>query len=208
MEGLNKKTLSFPAKYFARTIAALGILLALTACKDSGGGGGTVVPPIYGNGCNNCAGSIPTPVILTTFQMQSANANITFSGMQMFGQSTRIIPNASGNNFRNYEGPIAVQGQMIVTRAEVDPGNPSCVIQPGSYALQTYSVGSMGMAGGDVVIPTLLSTTGAIEMRVDSPDPMMAGGLLTQQGQRLYAKVTVLRVNGYNCSQTFFGIFN
>lgn len=209
MEGLNNKTLSFPAKYFARAFAALGMVLALAACNDGGGGGGTVVvPPIYGSGCTNCAGSIPTPVVLTTFQMQSGNANITFSNMQLIGQSTRITPNASGNNYRNYEGPIAVQGQMVVARQEIDPYYPSCVIQPGTYNLQTYSVGQMGYAGGDIIVPTLLSATGSIEMRIDSPDPIMAGALLTQQGQRLYAKVTVLRVNGYSCSQSFFGIFN
>ncbi|WP_374073502.1 hypothetical protein [Bdellovibrio bacteriovorus] len=209
MEGLNNKTLSFPAKYFTRAFAALGMVLALAACNDGGGGGGTVVvPPIYGSGCTNCAGSIPTPVVLTTFQMQSANANITFSNMQMIGQSTRIIPNASGNNYRNYEGPIAVQGQMVVAKPEIDPYNPSCVIQPGTYTLQTYSVGQMGYAGGDIVVPTLLSATSSIEMRIDSPEPTMAGALLTEQGQRLYAKVTVLRVNGYTCSQSFFGIFN
>nr|WP_295904741.1 hypothetical protein [uncultured Bdellovibrio sp.] len=208
MERLNYKTLSFPAKYILRAFAALGMVLALAACNNGGGGGGAVVPPIYGSGCTNCAGSIPTPVVLTTFQMQSANGNITFSNMQLVGQSTRITSNASGNNYRNYEGPIAMQGQMVVARQEIDPYNPSCVIQPGTYALQTYSVGQMGFAGGDIVVPTLLTTTGSIEMRVDSPDPMMAGGLLTSSGQRLYAKVTVLRVNGYNCSQTFYGIFN
>lgn len=207
MERLNKKALSFPARVFTRVFAVLGMVLALAACGNKDGGGGTVVPPIYGNGCTNCAGSIPTPTLLTTFASQSANANIVFSNMQMFGESSRIMPNASGNLYRNYVGPIAVQGQMTVAAAAVDPYNPACTIQPGVYSLQTYSVGQMGYAGGGIVIPTLLSTTGAIEIRIDSPSTTMDGALLEGNGTRLYAKVTVLRVNGYNCSSTFFDIF-
>ncbi|WP_415063866.1 hypothetical protein [Bdellovibrio sp.] len=203
METLNNKTLSFPAKYFTRAFAALGIVLSLVACNKDGGGSG-VTTAVYGNGCSNC-GAISSPVLLTTFQMQSGSGNVVFSNMQMYGQSTGIVANASGNIYRNYQGPIAIQGQMTVTQAQQDWGS-GCIIQPGTYTVQTYSVGQMGMAGGDVLVPVMIA--GGIEMRIDGPLNTMAGGVLEQNGQRLYARVSIVKVNGYVCSSTFFGDFN
>lgn len=206
METLNKKTLSFPAKIFTQVFAALGIMLTLTACGKGGGNTTQAVVPVYGNGCTNC-GTISSPVLLTTFQMQNPNGNMIFSNMQMHAQSTAIVPNASGNAFRNYSGPIAVQGQMTVSQVLRD-WSGACIIQPGIYNVQTYSVGQMGAAGGDVVVPSLTTNVGAIELRIDGPLDTMIGGLLTEGGLRLYARVSIIKVNGYVCSADFNDIFN
>lgn len=205
METLNKKTLSFPAKIFTQVFAALGIILTLTACGKSDGGG-TPVVPVYGSGCTNC-GTISSPVLLTTFQMQNPNGNMIFSNMQMHAQSTAIVPNASGNAFRNYSGPIAVQGQLTVSQVLKD-WSGGCIIQPGIYNVHTYSVGQMGAAGGDVIIPSLTTNVGAIELRIDGPLNTMSGGLLTEGGLRLYARVSIVKVNGYVCSADFNDTFN
>ncbi|NUN05549.1 MAG: hypothetical protein HUU57_07290 [Bdellovibrio sp.] len=195
MERLNKNSLRFPAKLFTFAFASLGLMLTLASCGNKGGNDyvAPVVPPIYGNGCTNCAGSFPSPVVLTTFEMQSGDGNIKFTGMQMTAESTKISPNYSGNNYRNYSGPIAIQGTMTVASQETDY-TTGCVLQPGSYAVNTYSVGQMGFAGGDIVIPTVVTADGLTEMRVDE-------GVLTS-ATRLYAYVTFTRLNGVACAMT------
>ncbi len=210
METLKNKKLSFPAKVFTRVFAALGLILTLAACGNKDGGNNTVAvaPPVYGNGCQNCGVAIPSPVLLATFQMQNPNGNVVFSNMQMYAQSSSIVASASGNAFRNYQGPIAVHGQMTVTQVIKDLSG-GCIIQPGTYNLQTSSVGQMGAAGGDVIIPSLITTGGLIDIRIDSPLNTMSGGLLVDNGGlRLYARVSIVRVNGYVCSSDFNDTFN
>lgn len=206
METLNKKTLSFSARIFTQVFAALGIMLTLTACGKSGGNGTQVVPPVYGNGCTNC-GTIANPALLTTFSAQSADGNISLVNMQVYAQASGITPVASGNNYKGYSGPIATQGQMVVKAPQYDyvPYTnqlaTACVIPAGTYSLQTVSVGQMGYDGQNVYFPSLITTAGAIELKVEAPSPM---GFLNS-GASLWAKVSVVRVNGVVCSASFYG---
>lgn len=207
MEGLNNKTLSFPAKMITRAFAALGIVLALAACGKGGDGGTNTNVGL--NCLNQACGSITAPVVLTTFQSQSSMSNpeIMLQNMQIVVSANLIQQNASGNNYRWYQGPIAIQGQMVVAQqiVDVDPGTrvqlTQCVLPAGTYNLQTLTTGTMGMSGGDVNVPAMLSNVGNIEVRIEN-------GLLTDNGQRLYGKVSVVRVNGYTCSSNFYGSFN
>lgn len=217
MERLNKKTLSFPAKIYTKVFAALGMVLAVAGCGDKGGSASVpVVPPIYGSGCATCSGVMPQPVLLTTFQSEATdfygNAVVVLKNMQVIVQSTGIQQNASGNNYNWYSGPIAVSGQLDVRKQLVDydlntgAQLTSCVVPVGVYPIQTYSVGQMLNAshnGTDISIPSLVSTVGNIELRVEAPSPM---GFL-ENGTRLWATVSIVRVNGVTCSNQFHGEF-
>lgn len=207
MERLNKNSLSFPARFFTQAFAALGLVVALVGCKGNDGGG-YAPAPIYGNGCQNCT-SISSPVLLTTFNSKSSDGKVALMNMQVYAQSTNITPMASGNNYKGYRGPIAAQGQLVVTeaRTDVDPVTgralTACVLPAGTFPIQTYTVGSMEYDGLNVTFPALLTTVNAIEVSVESPSPM---GFL-DGGQTLWAKVAVTRINGVRCSENFFGIF-
>lgn len=209
METLNKKTLSFPAKIFTQVVAALGIILTLTACgKSDGGNNTTVVAPIYGSGCNNCS-AISSPTLLTTFQSQSADGNMSLVNMRVYAQSSGIKAVPSGNNYKSYSGPAAIQGQLVVRVAQYDyvphtsQAASNCVIPAGTYNVQTSAVGQLGYDGVDVYFPSLFTTVGGIELKIEAPSPM---GFLNS-GQSLWAKVSVVRVNGIVCSASFYGDF-
>lgn len=208
METLNQKTLSFPAKIFTHAFAALGIVLILAACGKNDGGA-VAVPPVYGSGCGNCAGTIPTPALLTTFKAQSFDGNVALMNMQLYAQSTGITAVASGNNYKGYSGPIATQGQLVVRATQYDyvPGTSqmatACVLPAGTHIVQTQTVGQMGYGGVDIYFPSLIVAGGAIELKVEAPSPM---GLL-DGGQTLWANVKVVRVNGILCSANFHGDF-
>lgn len=207
MEGLNKKNLSFPARFFIQVFAALGIMTSLSACYK--GGGSNVVPPIYGLGCQNC-GVLNSPVPLTIFEAQGTNGKVVLTNMQMFGQVTGIQPNASGASYKWYMGPIAMQGTMIVNEAQIDydPHTnqvaSSCIVPAGVYPLQTRLVGQLDTGGVNLLVPSLVTTIGAIELRIEAPSPM---GFL-EEGRRLWGNVHIVRVNGIPCSPHFFGEFN
>ncbi|AHZ84834.1 hypothetical protein [Bdellovibrio bacteriovorus] len=206
MEGLNNKTLSFPAKMFTRAFAALGMVLALAACGKGGGGGTNTNVGL--NCLSQACGNITAPVVLTTFQSQSSTSNpeIILQNMQIIVSANLIQQNASGNNYNNYQGPIAIQGQMVVTKQMLDVDTITgaqltpCVLPAGTYNLQTLTTGTMGLAGGDVNVPAMLSNVGNIEVKIEN-------GQLFTSGTRLFAKVSVTRVNGYACSGRFFGSF-
>lgn len=196
MERLNNKTLSFPALRFARVAATLAMVFALVACGKDGGGGGAPVAPIPPHGCVTCTG-ITSPVILTTFNTQSfPNPDMIFQGMQIFGDATLASPYNSGNAANSYSGPIAVQGTLVVTTNLVDPYSP-CVIPAGTYYVQSNGVGQMSL--GTLQIPSMITTSGAIEFMVD--------GMLYNAGQSFYGEIGVRRVNGMQCSADFYGVF-
>lgn len=210
METLNKKNLSFPAKVFTQVFATLGLILTLAACGNKGGGNNNVpvVPPIYGGGCQNCAASIPSPVLLTQFNTASADGNVSLVNMQMYAQSTGVTSMVSGNNYKGYSGPVAMQGTLVVKAPQYDyvpytttPAS-ACVLPAGTYTLQTIQVGQMGLEGVNLFMPKIISTLGGIELKIEAASPM---GFLTSQS--LWATVTVERVNGISCSQHFKGDF-
>lgn len=211
METLKNKKLSFPAKVFTRVFAALGLLLTLAACGNKGGGNNNVAvaPPVYGNGCQNCGVAMPSPVLLTTFNTKSLDGNVSLMNMQMFAQSTGVNTMASGNNYKGYSGPVAMQGTLVVNATQYDyvpytttPAT-ACALPAGTYTLQTVHVGQIGYCGVDLVMPKLISTVGGIELKIEAASPM---GFL-DGGQSLWATITVERVNGIVCSQYFKGDF-
>ncbi|MEN0057584.1 MAG: hypothetical protein AAGB31_02020 [Bdellovibrio sp.] len=212
MERLKIHTLSFPkkkmTKFFTGFVIA-GVLAFLAACNEGGssGSGATTYYP-YGAGCVGC-GNIANPVLLTTFSTQSADGNVALTNMQTYAQSTQVGYVASGNTYKAYEGPIAMQGQLVVRTSQADymPGTnqkaSNCVLPAGTYTLQTYTAGTMSYYGVNVMMPSLITSTGGIELKIEAPSPM---GFLTG-GQQLWARVYVTRVNGYACSSNFFGEF-
>jgi hypothetical protein len=195
METLNKKTLSFPLKNIARAVGALTVMFLLAACP----GNGNKVAAVNVFGCQDCA-AIVSPVILSVVSSASPDQTIQFMNMNLYAEGSLVVPNASGNNYNNYRGPIALQGQMIVTRESIDPYS-GCVIFPGTYDLTTYSAGSMEYASSGIRMPLMITNTGGIEIRIDN-------GYLHQNGSRLYAQVSVTRVNGYACSPGFTNTCN
>lgn len=212
MERLNVDILSFPALHFARIAATLATVLALVACGNDGGGGSApVVPPVSPNGCVTCNG-ITSPVVLTSFQTQSADGAMVFKDMQVFVESTQVAPNASGNNYNWYQGPIAIQGTLEVRQPVTDvvlgTGMPlsQCTIAPGTYYVQSNGPGQMGFMGSDMMIQSLVSTSGAIELSLEAPSQQGMG--LTNQGQGFYGMIGVRSVNGVACSSQFYGVFS
>lgn len=212
MEGLNKKTLSFPAWNYTKTFAALGMLLVLSACGKDGGGGGVAVAP---NGITNCANcsTIVSPVTLAVFETKSPSGNVTLSEMKLIAQSTNVRANASGNNYNNYQGPVASQGKMVVNTAQADTSDmgstlSSCVLPAGAYTVETKQVGSLGYVGTDLNLPLLVARSGhaVVEMKIEGPGSEGMG--LYQSGTRVWAKVSIIRVNNIVCSSNFFGVFN
>lgn len=210
MEGLNNRTLRVPVRFLVTMFSVMGIMVSLTACYKGGGSAPLPpIPPVYGLGCQNC-GVLVAPVPLTTFQAQGPDGSVTLSNMQVVGQATGIQPNASGANYKWYQGPLAMQGTMTVAQAQVDYDPQTgqrasgCVVPPGVYNLQTRLVGQMDKGGVNIIIPSLITTVGAIELRIEAPSPM---GLL-EEGRRLWGNVYIVRVNGIPCSPHFFGKFN
>jgi hypothetical protein len=212
MEKLNLKTLSFPALQFGRVLATLGMVFAMVACGGGGGGGGAAVPvtPVYPNGCMACSG-ITSPVVLTTFNAQVADSTLSLTNIQVFGQ------NQGGSSYGFSGGPIALQGTMEVRQAIYDvysggyygynynygysPTNTisQCVLTPGTYYIQTSSVGQMD-GYGSIYPSAVIATSGSIELSIE--------GMLYQNNSRLYGMVRVLRVNGVSCSSSFYGVVN
>lgn len=143
MEGLNKMTLSFPLGKVLKALTILGLVLSTAACGDKGGSAAPVTPIIVDpSGCVSCVGVV-NPVILTTFEAASgygATSSVRLSNMQIFGQGSLVVPNASGANYNNYVGPIAMQGLLTVTTNQVDSYYgavaSSCVIPAGTYNVQ------------------------------------------------------------------------
>jgi hypothetical protein len=201
METLKTKNLSFPAKQFFKTLATLGLLLSLTACPGGGNSGAIPVTPLdpYGGNCGTCVTAIANPLTITVFQATNGDGNVELTNMQMVGDQAYLIPNASGNNFRNYQGPIVLQGQLVV-RSPIQDLMSGCALPAGTYMVQTYEVGSMGYAGGDITVPRLMTTSGSVEL-------VIAGGILTNYGARMTANIAITRVGGAQCSPGFFEMF-
>ncbi|XGC79582.1 hypothetical protein ACES2L_09615 [Bdellovibrio bacteriovorus] len=211
MERLNKETLSFPAWNITKIFAALGMVLTLAACGKDGGGSVAVAPNGITN-CSNCS-TIVTPVTLATFESASPSRNVTLKSMSLIAQSSNIQPNASGNNYNNYQGPVAAQGSMIVTSAQADTdingaALSSCVLQAGTYIVETKQVGQLGLYGTNLSIPLLVARQGSqiVEMKIEAPGSEGMG--LYQSGTRVWAKVSITRINNITCSSNFYGLFD
>ncbi|MGZ3774423.1 MAG: hypothetical protein ACXVCY_11330 [Pseudobdellovibrionaceae bacterium] len=207
MGRLKKSILSFPKRFFLGTILIIGISVSLAACYN----GSTNYPaPLYGFGCQNCGAALASPIPLAVFQSAGTDGSVVLSNMQMYGQATAIRPNASGSNYKWYQGPIAVQGTLTVSKTQFDifPDTgqraSSCVVPAGVYTLQTKMVGQMDLQGVNVMLPDLITTVGGIELKIEAASPM---GFISN-GTRLWADVYIIRVNGVPCSANFFGEFN
>lgn len=193
---------------FTRAFAALGMVLALAACGKGGGGGTTVVGP---NCLQQTCGGINSPTVLGVYKSENYRKDIVFSNMSIIAQSTNVQLSGSGEIYRTYSGPVAVQGFLDFVVPGQDLYSPQCSVPVGRYNVSTQSVGSMGYAGGDFVMPVIIAQGPAtLEMRIESPLSTMSGGQLSNgSGElRLYSKVSILKVNGVVCSSNFNEIFN
>ena len=202
METLKENILSFPAKTFLRTLAAVSLVMGLTACPGGGGGGGAPPAPVpidpYGGNCGSCASQIVNPVTLGIVQMTSSMGGVTFTNMEVVGDARYVIPNASGNNYNHYQGPIAMRGQMVVNSNQQDSWSP-CQLPMGTYDVQTYEVGTMSNYPMNLVsIPRLMTTSGAIEI-------VLQGYFINANS--FYSSIGFMRVNGNTCSQNFWDTF-
>lgn len=212
MERLNNNSLRFPAKLFTFAFASLGLMLTLASCGNKGGNDyvAPVVPPIYGNGCTNCQG-ITAPFTLATFTSQSSTGYFSLQNMVVTGQTNGTVPSASGSMYKGYVGPVAAQGQLVVaqTITEYSPGftqgSTACTVPAGTYTVQSQTVGQMNdiwKNGGDIILPSLYTTSGGIEISIEAPSSEGLGFL--NNGQNLNAKVSIVRVNEVTCSQYFY----
>lgn len=203
MEGLNNKTLSFPAKMFTRAFAALGMVLALAACGKGGGGGTNTNVGL--NCVASACGGITNPTVLATFSGVGSLSAFSLQNMQILSQAGVVSVPAS-EPYKSYVGPIVLgAGQLVVPQQFFDTGNGfgfyngvGCVVPAGTYSLQNRSTGSYGNYGGDLVLD-LITTTHNIVIRVDSRG---MGGLMSG-GAKMHGLVSILSVNGVACSQTF-----
>lgn len=203
MERLKFKTLSFPAMGFTRVLAALGIMLTLAACGSNGGSGGTAYVGL--NGCTNC-GALTTPVTLMTYNAQSAMGDVSLDGMTLYGNQASITNYAGSSPVYWYNGPIATQGTLTVRAPQRDQMG-ACYLAPGSYPVQTYSVGTMTSGAAtfsQLTIPAIRATNADVELRIDIEN--QGQGFIASSG-RLYARVTIVRVGSVACTN-FYGTFN
>lgn len=215
MEQLNKKTLSFPAKYFTRAFAALGMALALVACGKDGGGSGvnTNINTNIGWNClQQTCGTMTAPTVLTSFTSTAADGSLSLQNMQLIGQSNLVTNTSTGSIYKWYQGPVAAQGTLVVNKPIHDyvpyTGQlaSNCVIPPGSYPIQTRTLGTMEFQGVNILLPELITTTGSVVLRVEAPAQEGMG--LYSSGQKLLAIIRVVSANGIACSQHLFGTFN
>lgn len=210
MEQLNKKTLSFPAKYFTRAFAALGMIMVLAACGKDGGGGTTT--NVGWNCLQQTCGTITAPTVLTTFNSSAADGSLSLQNMQLIGQSNLVTNTTTGSIYKWYQGPVAAQGTLVVSKPIYDyvPYTSqlasNCVVPAGSYPVQTRIMGQMEFQGVNIVLPELITTTGNVVLRVEAPGSEGMG--LYSSGQKLWAVVRVVSANGIACSQHLFGTFN
>lgn len=189
MEKLNKKTLSFPSQIFVKAVAALTIVMTLAACGNGNGGnnnGGI-------SGCQNCGGII-NPVNIAMFNSQSSYMNIwpvTLQNMMLFVDGAYFVPGSS-SSYNLYSGNIAVQGTMVV-QAPIYSG--PCSVPAGSYAIETYSMGTIQM-GGNLQIPDLVA--GPMRLRMSRGN---SGSALYNMngGTRWTGRLEIVAVNGIAC---------
>ena len=214
MERLNSNSLRFPAKLFTFAFATLGLMATLAGCGNKGGNDSppVVVTPIDGNGCTNCQG-ITAPFTMATFTAHGSTGYISFQNMIVTGQTNGTVPSASGSMYRGYVGPVAVQGTLVVKQniTEYSPGftqgSTTCTVPAGTYTIQSQLVGQMNdtiKSGGDISFPSLYTTSGGIEISIEAPSSYGFGFL--NNGQSLWAKASIVRVNGVTCSQYFYDI--
>lgn len=213
METLNNKTLSFSAKILTRAILAFATVLSMTACGNGGGGGGTTLPYLNPSGlgtlgavtlnnCPTCLSTITSPRAIDMFSAKNGNGQASFNNVQVIVNNATFVPGVS-SSYNLYSGPVAVQGYFVASTTLIDPVANSCVIPPGTYVMQTSSVGQMLM--GTMQIPELVSSTGNIRMRL--VDGILYKDAATQT-TRLFGSVYITSVNGVMCSNSFSDTFN
>ena len=138
---------------------------------------------------------------------------ISLQNMVVTGQTNGTVPSASGSMYKGYVGPVATQGTLVVSQTITEysqgfnNGSTTCTVPAGTYAIQTRMVGQMNdtmKSGGDITFPSLYTTTGGIEISIEAPSSYGFGFL--NNGQNLWAKVSIVRVNGVTCSQYFYDI--
>lgn len=201
-----------------RTMISIGIAFTFVACGgDSGGGGGGIgpgpggMPPLGMGGpggvnlmnCPTCSSMMVNPLPIGVFDSVNMSGTMNFNKMQIIVNGAGFTPGYS-SIYNLYSGPVAIQGQLIITSQLIDPMMGSCVVPPGQYTVQTVNVGTMAQAGL-LQIPELVSMNGAIRMRI------MQGILYKNaatQMTRLFGHIYITSVNGIPCSTSFSDSFN
>lgn len=203
METLNKKTLSFSARFFTRAAAALAIVTSVAACGNNGGGNNNVPPGQFvGANCASCVSTMGNPRAIDIFSAKNATGVANLQNMQLFVSDVNFVPGTS-SSYNLYTGPVAIQGTFTLNQTAADPATGQCAIPAGIYAIQTAQVGQMSL--GMLKIPLLVSTTANIVMELRE-------GILYKdaatQTTRMYGSLFIKSVNGQNCTNAFSDILN
>lgn len=204
MENVKKITKGFPTKTF-KVIAMMALVMTFAACGNKGGDSVNTLNGLVTNNCSGCA-AITNPLAIGT--VASANMSsgsipdnaVTFS-LNLFVNGNQFVPGVS-SSYNNYNGPAALQGQMVVTTDwYYTQGSGYCRIPVGTYNVQTSSVASMSTAG---LIPRmeLLATSGSNTVRLLIDQGMLLN-FNTGGTYRLSSGIGVVQVNGYSCPSNF-----
>lgn len=218
MERLNQGPLSFSAWFTTHFFKVLGFASSLTvliACNNNNSRANYVPPPVInGAACPACTMPV-NPAPLTIFESQSVDGNIVLTNMQLMIPAGGVVaPNATGNNYKWYQGPIVVQGTLVVKQAQADIHTGTkqpitgCVLPAGTYSLQTQIPGQLDYQAEVFSVPSLIANGGIIELKISVPYSEGIIGLYEADKTRLNAVVSVVRANGIACSPQFFGTFN
>lgn len=204
METLNKKTLSLPSKVFTQFVTAMIIIVGLSACGNKDGSTAVVPPAIVGiEGCSNC-GAIISPVAITTFNSESlymAQWPVQMVNMTVYGSGTTYVPGTS-STYNLYTGNVSVQGTLVVQQ-QIVSNNGACIVPPASYAVQTYSMGSISL-GNNFLVPDLIA--GPMRLRMIGASYLGGGSMLVNESGAIRWKGTleIVSVNGISCAGGLF----
>ncbi|MDG0816238.1 hypothetical protein [Bdellovibrio svalbardensis] len=205
MENLNKKTLSFSARLFTHAVAALALVTSVAACGNNGGdgnGGGVVGPQLGITGCSSCVTSMANPLSIDIFNAKNPSGIASLQGMQLIVNGANFVPGTS-SSYNLYSGPVAIQGNFILSQTVADPATGQCVIPAGTYGIQTADVGQMSL--GTLRVPRLVSTTGNIVLELS--EGVLYKDVATQ-ATRLFGTLMIKSVNGQVCTNAFSAVLN
>ncbi|MFM6929683.1 MAG: hypothetical protein ACKOX6_14540 [Bdellovibrio sp.] len=211
MENVKKITKGFPAQTVTKVIALMALVVTFAACGNKGGGGGAdTLNGLVTSNCSGCS-AIANPLAIGTVASENMSSGYIPSGavnlnLNLYVNGSQFVPGSS-SSYNLYNGPAALQGQMVVSSEwyySVDTA--TCRIPVGTYNVQTTSVATMSTAG---MIPRmeLLATSGANSVRMIIDQGMLLnfnGGYIGTTGAyRLSSGIGVIQVNGYTCPSNF-----
>lgn len=205
MENVNKITKGFPTKTVTKVMAMMALVVTFAACGNKGGDSVNTVNGLVTNNCSGCS-AITSPITIGTVAAANMSSGYIPAGavnfsLNLFVNGNQFVPGSS-SSYNLYNGPVALQGQMVVSSEwyySMSTGN--CRIPVGTYNVQTTSVGTMSTAG---MIPRmeLLATSGSNSVRMIIDQGMLLN-FNTGGTYRLSSGIGVVQVNGYTCPSNF-----